>query len=95
MVVGLEGITAEPLPNGHGLPRNAGDIDAIRVGQQCRRSRIHMHPAVAVVISVHHDNVHAFVDECRYPQSVDELSTGGGYPWTRQRQQHGVGHPGA
>jgi hypothetical protein len=28
-----EGIAVRPLLNGHGLPRNTGDVDAIRTGQ--------------------------------------------------------------
>ncbi|CAK9206009.1 unnamed protein product [Sphagnum troendelagicum] len=64
MVVGPKGIAVGPLPDGYGLPRNAGDIDAIRAGQQRRRLRIHMHLAVVVIVDVHHDNVPAFVDEC-------------------------------
>jgi len=31
-----------------------------------------MHPTVAIVVGVHHDNVLAFVDECRYPQSASD-----------------------
>ncbi len=95
MVVGLEGIAAGPLPDGHGLPRNVGDINAIRAGQQRHWSQIHMHPAVTVILGVHHDNVPTFVDECQYPQSVEKSSTGGGYPRTGRRQQCGVDRPGA
>ncbi|CAM6063710.1 unnamed protein product [Sphagnum tenellum] len=64
LVVDLVRIAVGPLPDGYGLPRNAGDIDAIRAGQQRRRLRIHMHLAVVVIVDVHHDNVPAFVDEC-------------------------------
>jgi len=94
MVVGPEGIVVGPLPDGHGLPQNAGDVDAIRAGQQRCRSQIHMHPAVTIIVSVHHDNVPAFVDECRYPQSAGESNAGDGYPRTGRHQQCGVGHPG-
>jgi len=80
VVVNPEGIVAGALPDGHGLPWNADDVDAIRVDQQRDWSRIHMHPAVVVVVGVHHDNVPAFVDECWYPQSASELCAGSGYP---------------
>jgi len=94
-VVGPEGIAVGPLPDGHGLPQNTDDVDAIKAGQQRHRSRIHMHPTVVVVVGVHHDNVPAFVDECRYPQSASELSAGNGCPRIGQRQQRGVDRPGA
>ncbi len=95
VVVGPEGIATEPLPDGHGLPWNVDDVDAIRASQQHHRSWICLHPIVVVIVGVRHDNVPVFMDECRYPQSADESSAGGGCPWTRRRQQHGVGHLGA
>jgi len=95
MVVNPEGIAVGPLPDGHGLPWNVGNVDAIKAGQQRRWSQIHMHSVVVVVVGVHHDNVPAFVDECQYPQSVDKLSAGGSCPRTGQSQQCGVGRPGA
>jgi len=95
VVVGPEGIAAGPLPDGHGLPRNTGDVDAIRAGEQRRRSRILMRLAIVVIVDVHHDNVPAFVDECWYPQSAGESSVGNGCPRIGRRQQRGVGCPGA
>jgi hypothetical protein len=74
VVVGPEGIAAGPLPDGHGLPWNASDGDAIRAGKQRCQSRIHMHPTVVVIVGVYHDNVPAFVDECWYLQNAGELS---------------------
>jgi hypothetical protein len=93
VVVGPEGIAIGPLPDGHGLPWNVSDIDTIKASQQRRRSQIHMHPTVVVVVGVHHDNVPTFMDECRYPQSVGKSSVGGGCPRTRRRQQCGIGRP--
>jgi len=95
VVVGSEGIAVEPLPDGHGLPRNTDDVDAMKVSQQRRWSWIHMHPTVVVIIGVHHDNVLAFVDECRYLQNADKLNVGDDYPRTGQRQQCGVSRLGA
>ncbi len=95
VVVSPEGIVVGPLLDGHGLPQNISDIDAIRAGQQRRQSQIHMHPAVAIIINVHHNNVPAFMDECRSPQNAGELSAGDGCPRTRRRQQRGVDRPGA
>jgi len=80
---------------GHGLPWNAGNVDAIKTGQQCRCSRIHMHLAVVVIVGVRHDNVPAFVDECRYPQSADKSSASNDCPRTGRHQQCGVDRPGA
>ncbi len=93
VVVGPKGIAAGPLPDGHGLPRNVDEVDAIKAGQKRRRSRIHMHSTADVVVDVHHDNLPVFVDECRYPQSVGESSTSVGCPQTGRRQQRGVGRP--
>ncbi|CAK9224591.1 unnamed protein product [Sphagnum troendelagicum] len=95
VVVGPEGIAAGPLLDGHGLPRNAGHVDAIRASKQRRRSRIHMHSTVVVIVGVYHDNVPAFVDECRYPQSAGESRASSSCPRTGRRQQCGVGRPGA
>jgi len=47
-----------------------------------------MHPTIVVIIGVYHDNVPAFVDECRYPQSANESSASSNCPWTGWR--HGA-----